>query len=100
MDRDKAIEAFVFGFAYTRSFTYPYQAVSLGERAWLLRDAPGKKRDPRNSEVMVYGWEPETVVEMARANVTGRYFLCALTDSDAESVPVAAAYKRLGYRLL
>ena len=96
----RALEAFVRGFSFTRSVTHPYEIVSLGETAWMLRDGPGKKGDPRNAEVTVYRQEPKAVVALLRENVAGKYFLCVMTDSAAETKATEMAYKNLGFRLL
>ena len=97
---EKSLEAFVRGVSFTRSVTHPCEIITLGETAWLLRDAPRTNGDARNAEVTVYQREPAAVVELIQQNVTGKYFLCVMTDSEAERIAAEAAYKARGYRLM
>src|SRR5579871_3687679 len=46
MTIEQAIEVFVRGFTFTRSFTYPYQAEQV-EGAWVMRDAYRPRGDYR-----------------------------------------------------
>lgn len=93
-----AIEAFVRGYTYTRSFTHPY----LGERfgpLWVTRDAPRKRGDLRSEEWVAYRVSPEETDRVARENARGRYAVCAILDAGEPDSALREGYQALGYRL-
>jgi GNAT superfamily N-acetyltransferase len=94
----RAIEVFVRGFAFTRSFTHPCQAERVGP-LWLVRDAPRQRGDYRIEEWTAYGVAPEEVDALVRVQARGRYAICAICPVDQPSAPLAARFKALGYRL-
>jgi GNAT superfamily N-acetyltransferase len=94
----RAIEAFVHGFGFTRSFTHPYLAERVGP-LWVMRDAPRKKGDYRSEEWVAYGVAPEEVDRIARQQTRGRFALCVICGLDEPHAPQVAGYKALGYRL-
>jgi predicted N-acetyltransferase YhbS len=99
VDVDAAVELFVRGFAFTRSFTHPYVAERLGA-VWMLRDATRKNTsDYRRDEFVARGVGPAEVVRVARANTRARYAICAILGDREDDAPVRAAYTALGYRL-
>ncbi|MCB8932511.1 MAG: GNAT family N-acetyltransferase [Fimbriimonadaceae bacterium] len=95
---EEAVEAFVRGFAFTRSLAHPY-VVERIEDVWVMRDGPGKKGDPRNEEWVALGLAPERVDDVAGRHARGRFavaWVCPLGESDLEE---RAGFKALGYRL-
>jgi GNAT superfamily N-acetyltransferase len=93
------IEAFVRGFAFTRSFTHPYLPERVGD-VWVVRDAPRKQAaDYRREEWIAWGVDPAEVDRLARQNARGHYCVCAFRATDEEDATLRAAYKALGYRL-
>ena len=95
---EAAIEAFVRGFTYTRSFTHPF----LGERVgplWVMRDGPRTHGDYRCEEWLAYGASPEETDRIAREHTRGRFAVCAFLREGEPDADLRAGYKRLGYRL-
>lgn len=98
-DVDRAIEVFARGFAFTRTFTHPFEARRIGP-AWVIRDSPRKRADDyRREEWVAHGVAPQDLHELARKHTRGRYCLCPIRDSNEPDAPLRAAYKSLGYRL-
>ncbi len=75
----EAIEVFVGGFSFTRSFTYPYLAERLEEGVWVVRDAERKKGDYRNEEYVGFGINPARFDAIAQKHTRGKYVICAIT---------------------
>jgi ribosomal protein S18 acetylase RimI-like enzyme len=99
-DLARAIEAFVHGFCFTRSFTHPYVPQRVGP-LWVVRDAPRTRASDhyRNEEWIACGVPPEKAHELAHAQARGRYRMCAIRHSEENDQPLRSAYKALGYRL-
>jgi hypothetical protein len=95
---DRAMEVFVRGFAFTRSFTYPYLAERVGP-LWVMRDAPRKRGEYRNEEWVGHGVDPEEIDCIVRAQARGRFAVCLLCGLDEPQEPLRAGFKALGYRL-
>lgn len=95
---EAAIEAFVRGFSYTRSFTHPFEVERVGP-LWVMRDAPRKRGDYRCEEWVAYGASPEETDRIARERTRGRFAVCAILGQDEPDIELRASYKRLGYRL-
>lgn len=94
-----AIEVFLGGVAFARSYTYPYEVHQVG-RLWVMRDAPRKRpADYRREEWVVYGLDPVKADALIRRETRGRYCICAMRDIDQPDGPLRAAYKAAGYRL-
>lgn len=100
IDIERAIEVFVRGFAFTRSFTHPYVAESVGP-LWVTRDAPRKGRaDYRREEWMSPpGVAPAEVDRLARQGTRGAYAICAFRRPDEPDGELRTGYKAIGYRL-
>jgi GNAT superfamily N-acetyltransferase len=94
----RAIEAFVHGFGFTRSFTHPYLAERVGP-LWVMRDAPRKRGDYRSEEWVAYGMAPEDVNRTAREQTRGRFAVCLICSLNEPHAPQTDRYKALGYRL-
>jgi len=94
----EAIEVFVGGFCFTRSFTHPF----VGERVgplWVMRDAPRKRGDYRSEEWVAYKVAPEEIDQIVRAQAQGRFVICVICDIHEPQEPLSTDLKALGYRL-
>lgn len=94
----EAVEVFVRGFSFMKSFTHPYLVEQVGG-LWVLRDAPPRAR-PRKVEVVAHGNDPAKVVRSIREARLGWHFVCHLHEHDAEFAAVREGYKERGYRAL
>ena len=95
----EAIEVFVGGFCFTRSFTHPF----LGERVgplWVMRDAPRKRGDYRSEEWVAYKVGAEEFDQIVRSQARGRFVICAIGDNEEEQKALQIGLKVLGYRLI
>jgi GNAT superfamily N-acetyltransferase len=95
---DEAIDVFVRGFSFMKSFAHPYVAERIGP-LWVLRDSPPRRR-PRKLEIVAHGVEPAEVVRVVREAGLGWHFLCHLHEHDGEFAAVREGYKAEGYRAL
>lgn len=95
----RAIEAFVRGFAFTRSFTHPYLVEQVGP-LWVMRDGPRKRGNYRTEEWVGYQVAPQEIDQIARNQTRGRFCLCVLFDRDESQTAARADFKALGYRLM
>ncbi|MCF7688706.1 MAG: GNAT family N-acetyltransferase [Cephaloticoccus sp.] len=94
----RAIEVFVQGFGFTRSFTHPYLGTKVGP-LWVLRDAPRKlDKDYRNEEWSAYGTAPDEVDRIIRQHTRGRFCVCAFLPFGESDQSMREAYKAMGYR--
>ncbi len=94
-----AIEVFLGGVAFARSYTHPYEAHRLGP-LWVLRDAPRKRAaDYRREEWIVFGLDPAKADVLIRRQTRGRFCICAIRETDQPDESLRAAYKSAGYRL-
>ena len=94
-----AIEVFVRGFAFTRSFSHPYVAERVGP-VWVVRDGPRKRpADYRREEWVAHDVDPSELDRIARRHTRGGFAVCAIRRLDEPDEPLRAAYKALGYRL-
>ena len=89
-----AIETFVGGFTYTRSFTHPYLAERIGP-LWVMRDAERKRGNYRNEEWICRGTPPEEVDRIARERTRGRFAVCAIHGADETDTELRAGFKSL-----
>ena len=94
-----AIEVFVRGFSFTRSFTHPYIASRAGP-LWVMRDGPRTSGDSRKEEWVAYGVPPADVDRIVRRGARGRFAICAIRDLDQSPDEMRDAYVALGYRLM
>ncbi len=93
-----AVEVFVRGFAFTRSFTHPYLVERVGP-LWVLRDAPRTRGNYRTEEWVSVDTAPATVDALARAGTRGGFAICALCARNAAPEALRDRFKALGYRL-
>src|SRR4051794_29998042 len=95
MEVDRAIEVFVHGFAFTRSFTHPTAAHRVGGM-WVVRDDPRKRAaDYRREEWVPHAMNASEVDAIARRETRGHFCICAICGSDEPEAPLRAAYKAL-----
>jgi GNAT superfamily N-acetyltransferase len=100
MQIEQAIEVFVNGFSFTRSFTYPYVGDQIAVGVWALRDADRRSGEYRNEEYVAYGVSAAEVDAIARRHTRGRYKVCAIRAVPEPDTPLRSEYKALGYRLM
>lgn len=94
----RAIEVFVRGFSFTRSFTHPFISQQIGP-LWVVRDGPRKSGDHRNEEWMSHRIPPKEVDRIARKNARGRFAICAMNTFGEPDDELRTGFKSLGYRL-
>lgn len=95
----RAIEVFVAGYSFTRSYTHPFEAECV-EGVWALRDTPRKRGDYRGEEYVAYDRPAADVDRIARAFTRGRYSVSAIRAADEPDDAIRADYRALGYRLM
>ena len=94
----RAVEVFIHGFTFTRSFTHLYLAERIGP-VWVMRDAPRTRGNYRTQEWVALDVAPEEVDRIARKHTRGRFAICAVERAIEASEPLRAGFKELGYRL-
>jgi GNAT superfamily N-acetyltransferase len=94
----QAIDTFVLGFTFTRSYTHPYLAEQI-EGIWVMRDAERRSGDYRNEEWVAHGIAPATLEAVARTDTRGRYVINVIRTMDEPDESIRADFKALGYRL-
>lgn len=99
MTLDRAIDAFMAGFAYTKSYAHPYVVTRVGDLR-IMRDGPGRKLDPRLEEIIVHGTPPEEVVRQVRAYGVDRHAICTVESTGADYEALKKEYRQRGYRLI
>lgn len=98
MTIEQAIEVFVRGFCFTRSFTHPYLAEQV-DGLWMMRDASRRSGDYRSEEFVSYGLPPTQVDDIARRNTRGGYRLCVMRAAGEPDAAIRADFRALRYRL-
>ena len=93
-----AIETFVRGVAFTRSFTHPYQ-VECVEDLWVMRDALRKSGKYRSEDWVAQGVPAEKMNDTIRRHTRGRYAVCAIHHIDESDEPLRTGFRALDYRL-
>lgn len=99
MNLERAVEVFVRGFAFTRSFTYPYEAVKV-HGLWAMRDAPLRKGDPRMQEVVAHGLSVAEALQALRTYNPPRHGFCFVAALEDDHESIKDQIKAAGYRLL
>lgn len=97
MDFRLAVEAFVRGFAVTKSFTHPYEMSQYGD-IWIMRDAPGNRRE-RLAEFATSNPDPRSIRKLASDLEIGRYAVGYLTPEGEDPELPKKRYKANGFRL-
>lgn len=96
---EQAIEAFMRGFAFCKSYAHPYVVERVGDLR-VMRDGPGKRPYTRLTEIVAHGIAPEEAVRQITACRPGRHGLGVVEATGADHEDLKARYKRLGYRLI
>jgi GNAT superfamily N-acetyltransferase len=97
---EQAIEVFVRGFAFGRSFTHPFEVRKSGTM-WVARDAP--RRNPRHYRVeewIAYDIPPRDIDRLARHGARSRFFVCMMLRDGQHDAPIRADFRCMTYRLL
>ena len=99
-DITRAIQAFVRGFTFTRSFTHPYVGEQV-DAIWVMRDAPRKGKSPkyRTEEWVAHGIEPKEIDRIVRQQTRGRFTICTICANGESDQEMRSEFKALGYRL-
>jgi GNAT superfamily N-acetyltransferase len=95
---DRAIDVFVRGFSFTRSFTHPYDVDRVGP-LWVTRDGPRTSGDYRREEWIGRGVPATEVDAIARRHTRGRFAVCDVLGAAEPDQSFRAAWKAAGYRL-
>jgi GNAT superfamily N-acetyltransferase len=98
-DIERAIEGFVYGLCFVRSFTHPFLPERVG-RLWVARDGPRKRGDYRNEEWAAFGVKPAEVDWIIRGAARSRFAICEIHPVGQPDEDIRREYKALGYRLL
>ena len=93
-----AVEAFIRGVCFCRSFTHPYLARRVGP-LWMARDASRENGRYRSEEWVAFGVEPNVVDKIVRREARGRFAICEIHSVGKTDEAMRAEYKSLGYRL-
>lgn len=93
-----ALEVFVHGFGFTRSFTHPYIGEWL-DPLWALRDAPRTSGNYRTEEWIAYDVPPAEIDKIARQHTRGRFTICTVLDNGEPDRELRSAFKEMKYRL-
>lgn len=96
---DLALEVFMRGFSFTRSFTHPYIPQKIERGVWMVGDAPRKSGIYRKDEYAAYGLSPEVLHEIAQKHSRNRYQICAFLKDGESDADLRSEFKALGYRL-
>ena len=94
----EAIETFVRGFCFTRSFTHPFICERVGT-AWVMRDAPRRGGKYRTEEWDVHGMAADEIHRLVETEGRGRPAVCVIRGIQEDSASMRAALKERGYRL-
>jgi predicted N-acetyltransferase YhbS len=97
---ERGLQTFLHGFSTTRSMTHPYPVRQLRPSIWVLADTPRTRGSTRNSEVIVYGANPEETLETIQRESIGRHALCVLLEAPESAEAARDRYKEHGYRLV
>ena len=99
MTLEEAIEVFVRGFCFTRSYTYPYVCEKFGP-VWVMHDAAGRSPDHvRNTEWVTCGISPSEMDRIAGEHFFGKNALCYARAMDQPDAPLREEFREMGYRL-
>lgn len=90
--------AFGKGFSYVRSLTHDYECVFIGP-LMVMRDAPGRKQDPRVEEIVVHGVSPQAADRMICEYGPAKFAVSPLEGMGFDHERQKEQYKAMGYRL-
>lgn len=99
MNLEAAIDVFVGGFCFTRSYTYPYTSERIGP-VWVMHDEPVRTPDKqRNTEWVACRITPIEMDRIVGENNFERYALCYMRALDQPDGPIRKEFREMGYRL-
>ena len=96
MDIIDATRAFVNGFSFTRSYTWPY-LVTEENGLFILRDKP--RRSERSIEIVAPDLSPERVLKTLGQIDIAKFALCAIQPTMDVDPAIREIYKRKAFKL-
>ena len=96
---ERAIEVFVRGFCFTRSYTYPYLPQQV-DGAWVMRDEPDRGPNSRVEEFVAHGIEPAELNALMRRHARGLFRICVMLREGECDRAIRAGFRNLRYRLM
>lgn len=99
MTLDEAIQAHIDSTLYASTFGDPKELVQVGPIR-VIRDAPGRRRDPRKETFLISGVDPDKALEEVRFYGPKHWALSVIDPAGAEYDRTKAGYKSRGYRLI
>lgn len=97
---EDAVEVFVRGFQFTRSYTHPYLAERIAPQVWRLHDGPRKSGDQRNEEFVAWDTDAETIHRLTESFARGSFKVSAIVSDATHEAELRAGFKACGYRLM
>ncbi len=94
---DTAVESFVRGFSFSRSFTHPYVVGRVGP-IWSVSDAPRERPQHRTGERVSRALPAAEVDRVVRANARGRFTVGAVVGVDESIEACRDVFKSIGHR--
>lgn len=97
---DRAVQAFIAGFTFSRSRTHPYLHERI-DNLDVMRDGPRKNpKEYRNEEwVGIAPLPPAEIDRVARKHTRGRYAVSYIRGEGVDEAAIRQEFKRLKYRL-
>ena len=99
MTLQDAIETHIQNSLDESSFGDPREVVDLGP-VRVIRDAPGRKRDPRRQSIIISGVDPDKALAAIDKYEPLHWALSVIEPMSADHDQIKATYKSKGYRLL
>ena len=99
MKIEDAMEARVQSSLLLSSFGDPREVVQLGP-IQLMRDASGRKRNPRLDHFIICGVPPEDALREVKKYGSKHWALSVVSANDVDNEKLKEQYKAAGYRLL
>ena len=96
---ERAIEVFVRGFCFTRSYTHPYLAERL-DGASVMRDSPHNCRYSRVEEYVGHGIGPTAFDDLVRRHARGNFRICVMLKHGETDSAIREGFRALKYRLM
>lgn len=96
---EPAIEVFMEGFCYGKSFTHPYGWDKVG-RIWVMRDGPRKSGSYRLEEFVSYRVDAAEVLKAISHSKPKRYAIAVVLGLSEDREESKKAFKAHGLRML
>ena len=94
---DEAILAHFESTLYSSSLGDPREVVDVGPLR-VVRDAPGRKRDPRRETILIHGVDPAAALKTVSDYKPKHWALAVVEAADADHDGLKQTYKTAGYR--